>query len=224
MTAIQKTPVLTPQVQVPAAPAPAVVSPAVKAEAPPALAQDSVNVSNTSRTPLQRHVDFFDRNHDRTITLSETYSGLRALGVGRVTSALGAAFINGGLGFRTGETALSLKVNTDKIAAAKHDSDSDVYDQKGEFNAAKFDELFAKYDLNQDGALSREEFQNFRARNKESTAGGIASKGEFDLLVKIAAEPQKVNGKETHVISKERMQSFYDGRLFYDLAGEKAPF
>jgi Ca2+-binding EF-hand superfamily protein len=29
-----------------------------------------------SRTALQKHVDFFDSNHDGRITLEETYSGL----------------------------------------------------------------------------------------------------------------------------------------------------
>ena len=98
-------------------------------------------------------------------------------------------------------------------------NDTDVFDEKGNFSAPKFEELFKKYDLDSDGALSKEEFLNFRNRNKESTAGAIGSKGEFDLLVKVAGESKN----ETKVISKERMLDFYNGSLFYKLAGKEVP-
>ena len=47
-----------------------------------------------SRTALQKHVDFFDTNHDGKITLFETYAGLRRLGFGAVRSAAFAGVIN----------------------------------------------------------------------------------------------------------------------------------
>jgi len=41
-----------------------------------------------SRTALQKHVDFFDTNHDGKVTLSDTYQGLRRLGLGAARSAV----------------------------------------------------------------------------------------------------------------------------------------
>lgn len=203
----------------------AVASAAVSTAAAASAPTDSVQMStDKARTPLQRHVDFFDRNHDHTITLGETFSGLRALGMGHVGAAFGAAFINGGLGSKTGGSLLKLTVKPDNIAAAKHDSDTDVYDEKGNFSPAKFDEMFAKWDQDKNGSLSGEEFTKMRTHNKESTAGAIGSKAEFGLLVSLAGTPTKVGGKEIKSISREQMQQFYNGSLFYHLAGEKVPF
>lgn len=172
-----------------------------------------------AKTPLQKHVAFFDQNNDGVIHVSETYKGLRDLHLSKPLSALGAVFINAGLGSKTGEKFSDLTVNVKNIAGAKHDSDTDVFDEKGNFSAPKFEELFKKYDLDNDGALSKEEFLNFRNRNKESTAGAIGSKGEFDLLVTVAGEAKN----ETKVISKERMLDFYNGSLFYKIAGKEIP-
>lgn len=179
--------------------------------------------SKEARTPLQKHVAFFDQDNDGIVHVSETFKGLRDLGLSKSLSAFGAVFINGGLGSKTGEKFSNFTVNISKIAQAKHDSDTDVFDEKGNFSSTKFEELFDKYDLDKDGALSKEEFLNFRNRNKETTSGGIASKGEFDLLIKVAGTDAKVDNKATKTISKERMLEFYNGNLFYKLAGKEVP-
>lgn len=169
------------------------------------------------RTPLQKHVDFFDRNHDGETTVAETYAGLRALGLGRALSGAGALFINAGLAHKTGAPWYSLTIQNDNIAAAKHDSDSDVYDAQGNYDAAKFEEMFAKNDLDKDGALNKAEVDGLLARNKETAAGGVASKAEFGLLFRLAAQP---NADGEKVLTRERMSQLYDGSLFYEL--EKA--
>lgn len=64
-----------------------------------------------SRTALQKHVDFFDSNQDGLITFSETYDGLRRLGIDVVRSAAFAAIINGVLGPMTSRT-LTLTIDT----------------------------------------------------------------------------------------------------------------
>lgn len=185
---------------------------------------DNLKVSvKESKTPLQKHVSFFDQNNDGVIHVSETYKGLRDLHLGRALSAFGSVFINAGLGPSTGEKLSKLTVNVEHIAKAKHDSDTDIFDEKGNFSSAKFDELFEKYDLDKDGGLSKEEFLNFRNRNKETTSGGIASKGEFDLLIKVAGKKENIDGKETKVITKEQMADFYNGSLFYKIAGKEIP-
>ena len=176
------------------------------------------------RTALQKHVGFFDRNSNGQITLGETYDGLRALGFGRIRSSAFAFAINAGLGRATGASWWSpLTVNVDKIELGKHDSDTDVYDTNGRFNQEKFEAVFTKFDNNQDGALSEDEFVTFFARNRESTVGSFASKAEFGLLMEIAGEEAIVDGRRVNTLSQERLAEFYDGSLFYKVAGEPLP-
>ena len=55
-------------------------------------------IASTPMTALQKHVAFFDRDHDGQIHVGETYDGLRALGLSRTRATLAATAINGGLG------------------------------------------------------------------------------------------------------------------------------
>lgn len=175
--------------------------------------------SDNERTALQKHVDFFDRDGDTQITVPETYQGLRALGLDATRSLPAAVVINLGLGKKTeGSTFV---VNSNSIHLGKHPSDTDIYDDNGKFSQAKFDELYEKYDTNQDGNMSKEEFVEFRARNKEDGASAIASKLEFDLLVELGGTHTTVDGEATQVFSKERLKEFYDGSLFPSIEAER---
>jgi peroxygenase len=173
----------------------------------------------TEDSPLKKHVDFFDRNHDGITTLSESYQGLRALGAGRVLSGAGALFINLGLGSKTGEPFYKLQINNSNIHLAKHDSDSDIYDQQGQFVPEKFEEMFAKHDTNHDGAFNKPEIDAMIKINKETTAGQIASKAEFGLLLSLGGQ---VSDSGEKVLTRQRMQELYDGTLFYTIEKEKS--
>ena len=174
---------------------------------------------------LQKHVMFFDRDGDGSIGVSETYAGLRALGFDAVRSGAFSLAINAGLGAVTGAPWYApLTVGVANIAKAKHGSDTDIYDDNGEFNPAKFEQLFATYDTNGDNALSAEEFEVFYARNREDSASSIASTFEFGLLLEIAGEERFIDGEFTNVVTRDTMARFYDGSLFFDIAGEPLPF
>ncbi len=182
-----------------------------------------MTTSAPQRTALQKHADFFDRNNDGKITYGETREGLMALGIGGVRASAFALAINAGLSRATGASFWEpLTVYTDKIANGKHGSDTDIFDTQGKFSQAKFDELFAKYDLDGDNALSESEFKNFRERNYEDQASSFASKAEFDLLMELAGE--KGTNTEEMVLTRDRLGQFYDGTLFYKIAGEPVPF
>ena len=183
------------------------------------LSQGTSPRPRPDRTPLQRHVDFFDRNSDGTTTVPETYQGLRALGLGRVISGAGALGINLGLAHKTGAPWYSLTIHNDNIHLGKHDSDSGVYDGQGNVDAAKFAEMFQKHDHNQDGALDKAEIDSMLEKNKQTTAGRLASGAEFGLLLSIAGQD---NAEGVKVLTQARMESLYDGRLFYQLAEEKS--
>lgn len=179
--------------------------------------------SATERTALQRHVDFFDRNNNGKITLAETYAGLRALGFGIASSSAFSLAINGALASATGASwSEPFTIYTQNIAAGKHPGDTDIYDEQGNYSAAKFEELFATFDLDKDGALSAAELANFREQKFETSGGSLASKAEFDILMDLAGQPSPLNGET--VLTKERLAEFYDGSLFYKLAGEPVPF
>ncbi len=173
-------------------------------------------------TPLQRHAAFFDTNHDGTLKLSETMHGLQRLGLGLFSSAPAALLINAGLGPKT-TGKLSLDVSVKNIAAGKHEGDTSVYDAQGQFDHAKFDEMFAKYDGDRDGKLSETEIHAMQNERAKTTFGKIATRGEFGLLMTLAKDGSVVgkDGKKVDTLSRERLQSFYEGTLFYELAAQR---
>ena len=170
-----------------------------------------------SRTALQKHVDFFDTNHDGLITLSDTYLGLRRLGLGAARAAAFAGVINAALGTST-SGAPSLTVDTRRIHAGKHRSDTGVYDKKGRFSPVRFRRLFARYDADGDGALDGEELGRLCADNRADLVGHLGSKAEFGLLLDLAGEER--NSKK--VLTRGRLQRFYNGSLLYQISEEVA--
>lgn len=175
---------------------------------------------STQRTCLQKHVDFFDRNHDGQITVGETYDGLRALGLGRGRAAVSALAINLGLGPSTSAHWYTpTTIDTSRIQFGKHGSDTGIIDANGNFVQAKFDEMFDKFDANKDGDLNEDEVKNMLTANRTDKVGHAASNAEFSLLMEIASEDKG----GTRVLSRDRMASLYDGSLFYKVAGEKVP-
>lgn len=169
------------------------------------------------RTALQKHVDFFDTNHDGRITLSETYHGFRRLGFGAVRSAAFAGVINAALGPTT-SGAPSLTVDTERIHAGRHGSDTGIYDKQGRFSRPRFRRLFARYDANGDDALDGEDLARLFADKRNDIVGHLGSKAEFALLLEIAGEDRQ-GGK---VLTRRRLERFYNGSLFYRLAEEVA--
>lgn len=165
------------------------------------------------RTALQKHVDFFDTNHDGKITLSDTYQGLRRLGLGAGRAAAFAGMINAALGSST-SGAPSLTVDAERIHAGKHLSDTGVYDTKGRFSHPRFKRLFARYDADGDGGLDGEELARLCADNRADLMGHLGSRAEFGLLLDLAGEDR--NGRK--VLTRERLERFYNGSLFHQLA------
>lgn len=112
----------------------------------------------------------------------------------------------------------SLTVDASHIHAGKHASDTGVYDERGRFVKRSFDRLFARYDGDGDGALDRRELGRLFAGNRTDALGHIGSAAEFTLLLSLAGEDRK--GRK--VLTRARLQRFYNGSLFYQLADEVA--
>ncbi|MDB5096836.1 MAG: hypothetical protein JWM80_1257, partial [Cyanobacteria bacterium RYN_339] len=114
-------------------------------------------------------------------------------------------------------------IDLEHIDRAKHDSDSDVFDETGNVVQANFDAMFTKYDADKNNSLDANEFTKMRQQRGESTLGKVASAGEFGLLTKIAPDSKvKVAGKDVNAISRDRLQQFYNGTLFDTIAAERA--
>ena len=173
-------------------------------------------------TALAKHVGFFDANGNGKITVGESRERLAELGVDGLKGYAGAAAVNFVIASMVaGYPALTIDLS--RIQKSKHDSDSDVFDANGEFDPNKFEELFTRFDKNNDGALDGDEISDFLTRNRESFFGSALAQLELPILLKIAGEPMEVNGTETQVLTRERLAKFYDGSLFYELAGRPVP-
>lgn len=172
------------------------------------------------RRAIERHLDkFFDRNGDRQITLGETYTGLHDLGIGRAAAAATALAINVGLGLPTGGGLTT--VNLDNIQRGKHPGDSGVLDANGEFVPEKFDAIFDKHAKTYGDALTSDEVAQFRKANyfadpNANPVNFVAGLGEFQLLFHLGAEDRG----GTSVLTKARLNDFYNGDLFEKIAAE----
>lgn len=169
------------------------------------------------RTALQKHVAFFDQDGDGRITLGETYSGLRRLGLDPLRSAAAAAVINGALGPAT-SGAPRLSIDTRRIHAGMHASDTGVYDARGRFSITRFERLFARYDVAGEGALDGAALQRLFTDRRTDWLGHLASRAEFGLLLELTGQFR--DGRK--VLTRERLLSFYDGSLFAKVADELA--
>ena len=175
-------------------------------------------------TALQKHVAFFDKDGDGTITVSETELSLRQLGLGPVKARTSAFLIHAFLGPKT-SGRFHLSVSVKNIALGKHGSDTGVFDANGDFVPAAFERIFTEFAAVPSDAMSGDEIQAMVAANSKLRPGdSTPAKKEFELLLLIAADRTKnVGGKPVPAISKERLREFYDGSLFYRIAKQPIP-
>ncbi|WVZ73783.1 hypothetical protein U9M48_022058 [Paspalum notatum var. saurae] len=172
--------------------------------------------SGAGMTELQKHVAFFDRDHDGIITFDETYQGLRDVGLGDFTAKAAAAVINAALGPITrpdNSNSSRMDVYIENIYKGKHGSDT------GAFVPAKLDEMFTKHAKTVPNALAEDELQEMLKANQQSNdfAGWLGAKSEWEMLYKLAKD-------KDDRLPKDTVRAVYDGTLFYQLAahGKKA--
>ncbi|MGE0492330.1 MAG: caleosin family protein [Vulcanimicrobiota bacterium] len=182
----------------------------------------ATTVSQT-RTGLEKHVDFFDRDGDGDIQIPETYQGLRAMHMAAPKAALVATVINGALGPATGAPWYSpTTIITDNIHLGKHGSDTGIYDTQGQVVPERVDQMFNANDLDKNNALDAGEIEHLLAGNK-TDSGQAGARAEFEMLLELAGQPTQVDGQTVNALSRERFHQLYDGSLFYHLAGESVP-
>ncbi|KAF7173537.1 hypothetical protein CNMCM5623_005760 [Aspergillus felis] len=171
-------------------------------------------------TPLQQHVLFWDRDHDGQIYPLDTYNGFRELGFNILFSVLATLIINLNFSYPTRLAHsvvpdLWFRVYVDSIYKAKHGSDSGTYDPEGRFIPQHFEDMFAKYDRDQDGSLTLGELFEMMHGNRcamDPFGWGAAffEWGTTWLLI-------QRDGR----VYKEDLRGVYDGSIFWKIREER---
>jgi peroxygenase len=183
-------------------------TPAVPSSASPRLRPDA------NETALQKHVAFFAKGKDH-ITLADTFEGLQALGLSAFRSGPTALLINSTLGTTT-TGCPSMSVSKTNIHKGIHGSDSGVFDAGGNFVPEKFDAIFTRFghgDVLDDDGLTR----MLEANREPGLFGQTAAKGEWNLLFDVVG---KKDAEGKRYVTRDDLRSFYEGRLFYDIAAQ----
>jgi peroxygenase len=180
--------------------------------------------SRPGDTTLQRHASFFDDNGDRGVDVAECALGLKALGLPLGVAEAAALAIVAPLSIQTRGSLLALNIDIENIQKGKHDSDTGILDKRGRFNPRRFEKVFgacSTVDRNGDRAFTATELTKMINANRETLVGSLVSMIEWQVLLALAADTKAVErGKTVPALSVARIQSFYDGTLFYRLAKE----
>ncbi|KAM7213390.1 putative peroxygenase 3 [Rhypophila decipiens] len=163
---------------------------------------------------LQQHVIYWDRDNDGVIWPVDTYVGFRELGFNIFFSILAATIIHFGFSYptRLGYSYipdLFFRIYVGTIHKAKHGSDSGAYDCEGRFVPQAFEDMFARYDLRNEGALSGRQLFGLIKGNRVAVDpfGWFAAVFEFGTTWLLLQKDGKV--------SKEDLRQTYDGSVFW---------
>ena len=170
------------------------------------------------RTALQKHVDFFDADHDGRITLADTYQGLRRLGLGAVRSAAFAGVINAALGSSTSggsEPHGGRRAHPRRQARERHRR---LRQERALLPAQVPAALRAGTTPTATARSTARSWLGCSPGTRPTSLGHLGSRAEFGLLLDLAGEDRK--GRR--VLTRERLERFYNGSLFYQLAREVA--
>ena len=183
-------------------------------------------------TALERHVSYFDADGDGQITMTQTFRGLRGVGVDALTSAALTLLINLFLGYLT-HGKFSTKVSVRDIARGKHPYDTGSFDTRGQIDESNFERLFTTptaappFDR-----LTAKEIRKMIVKRGDPTKpfgelGSVLSNWfsgrEIQLLLCVASDCKKAapSGEQEPAISRRTLRRFYTGHLLFLLARAK---
>jgi hypothetical protein len=197
----------------------------------PAPSGDSLTLSPRPYNALQRHGAFFDADNDHKVTIKETAEGLQDLGLSAKKAGRLAPIVNLGLAL----PQRNLKtIELDRILAQVDPKTPGAFDGEGNFDAAKFEKMFA-FDGGKTGSLTEAEVGRLIDTSELSKFGKFRTKAGYTLLFELATDTQKpvlnaagqpVLGKDgkpqvAPAVSRERLKSFFLGTIFHDIAAAK---
>jgi len=102
-------------------------------------------------TALQKHAAFFDLNGDGLVTPMETFRACRKLGFNLFLCLLAPLLINLPFAWWTSPSwwpTLTFRIGN--IHRCRHGSDSQIYDQDGNFHEDRFEQFWQRFDKDGD--------------------------------------------------------------------------
>jgi hypothetical protein len=185
--------------------------------------EPTVGASPRGLTALQRHVAYFDPEGTGIITFGATYRGSCDLGVVGPLALFLSGLIHLALAPLIGEN-LKLDLSIARIDRGIHPGDSGIFRGDGELSRAKLDQLFVfavgeDRARDPDAALTQSDLYRFMLRDEPVSLPAYFSWAESRLLLGVARNDRRgVNGELVDVISRKRLEQFYEGRLLPAIA------
>ncbi|KAF8311088.1 hypothetical protein DL93DRAFT_2083803 [Clavulina sp. PMI_390] len=194
------------------------------------------------RTMLQKHLDYFDPDHDDVFSPYDTFVGFRDLAYPRWSAAIAALLVHLALSYKTlpkykaAEQRFTLatfiasiphriwsyipdpllRIHLDNIGGIVHKSDPQMFNDQGEFDSQKFEKLFEMYSSapNRDSLTRSDVMRIWRSQR---------SLGLFRYI----GEGLKWLGRWYTVsprsgsMTKDELRGCYDGSILYLLAEQR---
>jgi len=164
-------------------------------------------------TPLEKHIEFFDRDKDGTITIIETWQSFRALGYNIIMTLIAIFLIHGTMSYGTCDSWIPdifFRIFIKNIKRCKHGSDTDMYNYKGLFVENKLETIFKDFANGKDYLTFREMWNMTQSlRNAFDFYGWISSKFEWTFLYVLCQQDGKLYRKD--------VLGLIDGSLFYEM-------
>ncbi|TVU11819.1 hypothetical protein EJB05_45424 [Eragrostis curvula] len=168
-----------------------------------------------SLTDLQRHVEFFDRNKDGVITLTESITGFIAIGFEPTFATASATATHAAFGPLTTPPGKlpSTNIHISHIHRAIHGSDSGAYDKKGTFVPENFEKIFKKHAHIKPDCLTWLEIRELLIANRDllDPISWAPAEVEWELIYQLGKDKRGYLHKET-------LRGVYDGTVFYQFA------
>lgn len=171
------------------------------------------------KTALQRHCAFYDRDCDGVISLTDSFSSLRALGFNLFLSLAGTLFIHLTMSYQTSPTWIPsfwMPIYLDRINRCHHGSSTKAYDFIG--NVVSYpavENVFIQFDAKKQGGLNYWQllWMIWNLRDSFDPFGWVLSVFWWSALYILASS----NG----ILSFQTMIAQYDGSLFYILEQQR---
>ncbi|KAL6917516.1 hypothetical protein ACHAPO_000666 [Fusarium lateritium] len=170
-------------------------------------------------SPLQKHVQFWDRDSDGVIWPLDVYSGFRELGFGLFFS-IGSLLIPIFFSYptRLGHSWIPdpmFRIHVKNINKAKHGSDTGIYDFDGNFNHERFEQLFDRFDSSGEGGLTADDLLRLWKKDRcaADPAGWTFAFMEWWTTYVLL--------QKDGLVYKDDLKACYDGSLFWRIKKEK---
>jgi hypothetical protein len=185
----------------------------------PAKSHHFQHSSNTKRSALRRHCDFWDADHDGLIYPWDIFIGFRKLGFNIALCLWAAVTMAICSSYATQTSWLPhpmFAINLNNIHCSRHGSTTGAYDLDEELDTRRFDAIFDKYAGGKDYLTWRTLYQIWSGQCVANDWFGWFAGGLEWIAMYILLWPE--DGK----MYKEEIRGVYDGSIFWKIAEDRS--